>query len=276
MAAQVLGYKSALITGASSGLGRELTLLYAAQGLRCYALARRAEELAAVRAEAAGKGGEVIPIVLDLRNYDAAHERIARLDQESGGLDLVIANAGLGGFNFAADFSWELGKQMLEVNGMGAAATLCAVIPGMVKSNRGHLVGISSIGAFRGMNGTAMYSGSKAMLGTMLESFRVELKHKSSIKITCVYLGGVRTPMTAELDMPFMLSATDAASRVAAAIAKGAAEAAFPWQTAMFMKALKWMPNAVFDYSARKFSEKTTPPQLKPAEAFPPSGTKLM
>jgi len=244
-------YKNALITGASSGLGRALASWFAARGVRVYAAARRAELLEALREESKGN---IEPVVMDVSRPDETLAAIEKLDDECGGLDLVVANAGMGGLTKGKRVHWPSIARMIEVNVTGAAATLCAALPKMVDRKKGHLVGVSSMAAFRGMPHNAAYSASKAFLATFLESLRVDLRG-TGVKVTCIYPGYVKTEMTAKVKgpMPFIMETIDAASLMGEAIERGDAEFAFPWQVALALRSSKVLPNALFDRLAPKF-----------------------
>jgi short-subunit dehydrogenase len=165
----------------------------------------------------------------------------------------VVANAGLGLDTYGKRFDWGRVKQVLDVNVTGTAATLGAVLPQMVERKRGHLVGVSSIAAFRGLPRNAAYSGSKAFLTTFMESLRVDLRG-TGVRVTCIHPGFVKSEMTAQNrhPMPFLLETEDAVGRMGRAIAHGEAVVTFPWQISTAMRVLRAMPNPLFDSVARK------------------------
>jgi short-subunit dehydrogenase len=246
-------YGTALITGASSGLGRGLALWFARRGTRVFAAARRKEHLDALAEEARAAGGTVEPVEMDVSRTDETMARIQRIDADCGGLELVVANAGVGLDTYGKRFQWERAKKVLDVNVMGAAATLSAVLPQMVERKRGHLVGVSSIAAFRGLPRNAAYSGSKAFLSIFMESLRVDLRG-TGVRVTCIHPGFVRTEMTApnKHPMPFMLEPEEASERMGRAIMRGMAVFSFPWPTRAAMGVAQALPNAVFDPLMRK------------------------
>jgi len=246
-------YRTALITGASSGLGRGLALWFGKRGTKVYAAARRRDNLQALAEEARAAGADVEPVELDVAQTEATLTRIRELDAACGGLDLVVANAGVGGQTNALDFPWELTQRIIDVNITGAAATLTAVLPRMVERNRGHLVGISSLASHRGMPRNAAYSGSKAFLNTFLESLRVDLGG-TGVRVTCIQPGFVKSEMTADIQhpMPFLLETEPAVAMMGRAIVRGEAVYGFPWPTARLVGVVKMAPNALFDAVARK------------------------
>jgi short-subunit dehydrogenase len=248
-----LSYRTALVTGASSGLGRGLALWFARRGVKVYAAARRRENLEALANEARAAGAHVEPVELDVANSDHTLARIRELDDFCGGLELVIANAGYAQETSGKRIKWETVKHTIDVNVTGAAATLSAVLPRMVERKRGHLVGVASLAAFRGLPRNAAYSASKAFLSTFMESLRVDLRG-TGVHVTCLYPGFVRTEMTAQnkFNMPFLLETEEAVELMAKAIVQGKTWYAFPWQMAGLLGVVKRMPNALFDATARK------------------------
>lgn len=246
-------YRTALVTGASSGLGRGLALWLARSGVRVFASGRRVEQLQALADEARAAGATIEPVEMDVARTDETLTRIRQLDADCGGLDLVVANAGVGGETHGKRMAWERVQHIIDVNVTGASATLCAVLPQMVERRRGHLVGIASLAAWRGLKGHAAYSASKSFLGTFMESLRVDLKD-TGVRVTCIYPGFVKSELTAKNrhPMPFLLETDDAADRMGRAILRGDAEFAFPWQLASAMKLVKTLPNPLFDATARR------------------------
>jgi NADP-dependent 3-hydroxy acid dehydrogenase YdfG len=130
-------WKTALVTGASSGLGRGLAAWLAKRDVKVYAAARRLEQLEALKAEA---GANIVPLKLDVSNGAATFEAVEKLDADCGGLDLVIANAGVGEDTRPKKVKWDSLQRMIDVNVTGATATLTGALGGMVERKRGHLV----------------------------------------------------------------------------------------------------------------------------------------
>jgi short-subunit dehydrogenase len=246
-------YTTALVTGASSGLGRGLALWLARRGTRVFAAARRLEHLQALAEEARAAGATVEPVEMDVARADETVARIQRMDADCGGLELVVANAGVGLESSAKRLSWERLKPMIDVNVSGAVATLSAVLPRMIERDRGHVVGVSSLAAWRGLPRNAGYSASKAFLSTFLESLRVDLKG-TAVRVTAIHPGFVKSEMTAtnKFPMPFLLETEDAVARMGKGIARGEPVIAFPWQLSAPMRMLRVLPDPLFDLLARK------------------------
>ncbi len=239
-------HKTALITGASSGLGEGLARRLAKNGTRVFALARREEKLVELRESC----GELIePVVADVSDTDALVATIRKIDAGCGGLDLIIANAGVGRARKATRIDWEAWVEpVVRVNILGALATLTAVLPRMVEEKRGHLVGISSIAAIRGLPASGAYSASKAALSTFLETLRVDLK-KKGIHVTTIEPGFVRTPLTedAKNPLPFLMELDPALDTMMRAIEQQKAYCSFPWTLASLGKAGRMIPRSIYD-----------------------------
>jgi short-subunit dehydrogenase len=250
---KTLAYKTALITGASSGLGRGLAVWFAKRGVHVYACARREEALREVAAEAKAAGGVIEAVAMDVVDTDATVATIQKIDEQCGGLDLLLANAGVGSDMGRNRFTWASVEKLLRVNVLGAAATLTAVLPKMIERKRGHLVGMSSLAAYRGLPRAAAYSGSKAFLATFLEGIRVDTKGKG-IRVTSIHPGFVKTEMTASAPrkLPFLLDSELAVEKMGRAILRGDSEFAFPWQMSATIHLVKLLPNALFDIAAKR------------------------
>ena len=133
-------HERALITGASSGIGRALSLWFAQRGTKVWAAARRKAELEALQKEA---GENIVPVVLDVSDADAAEAKVRALDADAK-FDLLVANAGVGVESYGKRIDWPPIKRMLEVNVIGATATICGVLPGTHMPNRAWALPVAS------------------------------------------------------------------------------------------------------------------------------------
>lgn len=235
-----------LITGASSGLGAAFARHYAAQGARLGLVARRGE---AVSSLAASLPGEHLPLVADVGDPAAMAHAAERFIAHCGVPDVVIANAGVSVGTLtecAEDFA--AFERVLRTNVLGMVATFQPFVESMRRRGSGRLVGIASVAGIRGLPGAGAYSASKAAAIAYLESLRVEL-HGSGVQVVTLAPGYVETPMTAvnRYPMPFLLPADDAVRRMARVIERGASYAVVPWQMGLVARALRVLPNAVFD-----------------------------
>ncbi|HWV39871.1 MAG TPA: SDR family NAD(P)-dependent oxidoreductase [Vulgatibacter sp.] len=242
------GIRTAWISGASSGIGAALAERLAARGVEVILSARRQDALEALAARIRASGGAARVEPLDVSDPVATTEALLRIDDEVSGIDLVVANAGVGGSRWAGKLRWEDCAQTLRINVDGAVASLLAVLPRMVERGRGHLVGISSLAGYRGMPASAAYSASKAFLMVFLESLRVDLRD-TGVFVTDVRPGFVRTPMTDRnrFHMPFLMQVGDAAERIVAGIERRRQLVTFPWPLAAATRLARIVPPGLWD-----------------------------
>lgn len=241
-------YRTAFITGASSGIGDALARRLAKEGTEVALAARRAEALEALASDIRAAGGSARVYPLDVADADATVETMKRADDEMGGIDLVVANAGVGGERWSGKLRWEDCRSMIDVNVRGATATLTALVRRMAKRKSGHLVGVSSLAGHRGLPKNAAYSASKAYLSVFLESLRVDLR-SVGVAVTDVQPGFVRTPMTADnpFSMPFLVEVDDAAQTILRGLRRKDPVVAFPWQLATIVRSSTVLPAGVWD-----------------------------
>jgi short-subunit dehydrogenase len=172
--------------------------------------------------------------------------------------DLVIANAGISTGTEGSDLRDVVKlKKVLDTNVAGLAATLAAFAPAMREAGRGTLAGIASVAGFRGLAGNGAYSASKAAAIAWMESLRAEL-YGSGVSVVCVCPGYIDTPMTRvnRFRMPFLLSADEAARRIARVIAARRRLAVIPWQMALVSVLLRAMPGWLYDRLASRAPRK--------------------
>jgi short-subunit dehydrogenase len=239
-----------LITGAAQGIGRATAAALAARGFRLALLDRAADALADLGSSLQTSGAAAELEAADVRDGDGLKRAVARLEERVGPVDIVVACAGVGTLATVLDLDLEGFRQMLDVNVLGVARTLEAVLPGMFARRAGHIVGISSLAAYRGLPWMPGYSASKAALSTYLEGLRPALKRRG-VTVTTVYPGFVRTAMTA--DTPFrqpvpMLEPEAAARYIVRAVLRRPRDSTFPPGTALGMAVLRRLPCRVFDW----------------------------
>jgi short-subunit dehydrogenase len=247
-------FKKILITGASTGIGRQLALDYGKQGAALWLLARSEEKLVALAEAIRQSGGEATVLVCNatieadlLAAFDAAQS-------SSGGFDLVIANAGWGGkMKYPGENNIKVLNQVIDLNFRASTQTLEYFARHMVIAKHGHLVGVTSIAGFRGLPSSAAYSATKGALISYLESLRFSVQ-PFGVKVTDVRPGFVRTPMTEknQIPMPFLMDVDQASRKIIMALERGRKRFTFPWQMAIFVHVVKALPDFIFDWAAAK------------------------
>jgi short-subunit dehydrogenase len=186
----------------------------------------------------------------DVRKEAELEAAMGELIQQLGGLDIAIANSGIGERRSAfSSRQWEIARETLAVNVLGAIHTLeIAKNFLLAHQQRGMLVGISSVAGVRGFPKTAAYCTSKAALTTYLESIRGELA-QGGIDVISIHPGFVRTPMTAQNQyMPWLIDAETAAHRIAHAIEAGKMRYIFPGPMRVVYWILKHVPDRMYDF----------------------------
>ncbi|MGI9490949.1 MAG: SDR family oxidoreductase, partial [Geminicoccaceae bacterium] len=175
-------YKTALVTGASSGIGAATVRALAARGIHVHALARREERLKALADETG-----CTPMPLDLRDRDAIHDRLSSLD-----IDILIGNAGMGrGFDGVINASPEDIDMTFGINVQALVQVLRALVPGMVQRKRGHVVNIGSVAGLYPIN-SVIYGASKGAVHLLNQNLRIELRG-SGVRSTEICPGRVKT-----------------------------------------------------------------------------------
>ena len=255
MAASLAG-KVAVVTGASSGIGRALAKELAAAGCRVGLVARRAAELDLLAAEIKATGGTAAAAVADVGRREQVEAAVSSLRQQLGPVDLMIANAGVGKETKLDPVNVADVEDMIRVNLLGVVYSFAAVTPEMLARKTGHLVAVSSLAGFRGLPGESAYCASKAAVVVYLDGLRIHLRG-SGVKVTTVCPGFVTTPMTAHntFHMPGLMSAEAAAKRIVAAVRRGKKVYSFPWRLHLMVKLSRWLPDRLMqrvmgDYNA--------------------------
>ena len=237
-----------IITGASSGLGRELAKLLAADGDHVAVVARRTSLLEELAAEIEAAGGRAIAVTCDVTDLDGARASVALVERELGPITRLVANAGGGDFTPVDAFRARQVEGFLQTNVVGTANFIEAVLPGMLSRGTGHLVVTSSLAGYRGLPGGAAYSAAKAALTNMMESLRIDLKPRG-IDVTIICPGFVHTAQTERNahTMPFMLDVPAGARHMHRAIRARKRHYAFPKVMGFATWLGSVLPAAIYD-----------------------------
>jgi len=227
--------RHALVTGASSGLGRAIAIELARRGLHVHLVARRAERLDEVAARIRAGGGSATCRVADVTDRAALRAAVAAAEGHAGvALDVLVANAGVAENGLGETPAAERAARVLDLNLRAAVDTIEAAAPAMVARGRGTVAAVTSLAGVRGLPGAASYCASKAGLSAYLESRALDL-HASGVRVVDVRPGFVRTPMTDRnrFRMPFLMEPEAAARRAVAGILAGRRVVAFPRRLAL-------------------------------------------
>jgi 3-oxoacyl-[acyl-carrier protein] reductase len=189
-----LAGRTALVTGASGGIGEAIARQLHAQGAGVILAGRRREALDAL---AAALGERVRVEVAELAEADAAERLVGRAEAD-GGLDVLINNAGLTRDNLALRMRDEDWQTVLDVNLSAGFRLIRSALRGMMRRRWGRIVNITSIVALTGNPGQANYAAAKAGMIGMTKSLAAEVASRG-ITVNCVAPGFIQTPMTEAL-----------------------------------------------------------------------------
>lgn len=244
-----LPWKTAWITGASTGIGRDLALQLARQGVIVAVSARSQDKLEALAREQSGI--RVYPVdVVDPVAVAEVHQRII---DDLGSLDLAVLNAGVWHPMKASAYSARHAAESISINYLGIVHALEPLIAAMKSNRRGHLALVASVAGYRGLPQAAAYAPSKAAVISLAEVLRVELASEGLV-VSVINPGFVETPMTAKnsFPMPFMIKADDAASRIIRGLSRKRFEIAFPWRLVTPLKLARILPYSIYFWLARR------------------------
>lgn len=240
--------KTVFITGASSGIGHALALLYAQAGVTLLLAGRDAARLAAVEKSCADKGARVLLCTLPVTDKDGWEKQLNAWD-DAAPIDLVIANAGIsGGTGHAEGETQEQFRAIMAVNLGGTFNTVNPLIARMRARKSGHIVLMGSMAGFRGLPSAPAYSVSKCAVRAYAEALR-PLLLQDGVFVSLIAPGFIKTPLTAvnAFHMPFLMDADDAAKKMHAGIAKRKPVIAFPWQFRALLMLLCALPRCMAD-----------------------------
>jgi short-subunit dehydrogenase len=233
--------RSILITGASSGLGAEMARQFVALGRNVAICARRTDRLKQLTDElaAAHPQSKVVSRTLDVDDHEAVFKTFQEFDEELGGLDRIVVNAGLGDGYPLGTGKFEVNRATAHTNFVSALAQCEAALEIFRRRRDGHLVVVSSVSALRGQrrHGTT-YAASKAAVSNLAEGIRADV-FPTPIKVTTLLPGFIRSEMTANAGRtPFIVDTHVGVRAMIRAMEREAAEATvprWPWLPASWL-----------------------------------------
>lgn len=184
--------KTALITGATGGIGRQIAKKFHAQGARLALTDMNMDRLQALKAEL---GDRVYVYTANLTESQSVSDLVKTVEAELGQIDILVNNAGMTKDGLSVRMSDEQWQQVLDVNLTAGFRLARAVVPGMMKRRYGRIVSLASVVGCFGNPGQANYAASKAGLIAMTKCMAQELAGRG-ITLNCVAPGFIKTPMT--------------------------------------------------------------------------------
>ena len=185
--------KVVLVTGAGSGMGRELTLELVRRGAKVAAVDMREVTLSETKSLAEKLGGKVATYVLDITDAKGVAELPGKIEADLGPTDAVINNAGIiQKFVKVNELSMEDAMRVMKVNFDGPLMLIKAFLPGLIKRPEAHLLNVSSMGAYAPVPGQSVYGASKAAIKLLTEGLRSEMQG-TNVGVTIVFPGAIAT-----------------------------------------------------------------------------------
>lgn len=185
--------KTALITGATSGIGEACARKFAEGGYNLILTARRAEKLAEIKVQLETEGTKVRTLAFDVRDAEAAKQAIASLEPEWQTIDVLINNAGLAlGLEKEYEGDPEDWNTMIDTNIKGLLTMTRLIVPAMVERNEGHVINIGSVAGDAAYAGGNVYCATKAAVKTITDGLRIDVA-ESAVRVTNVKPGLVET-----------------------------------------------------------------------------------
>lgn len=245
--------KNILITGASSGIGKELAVQLARRGCRLVLVARRAALLDELKESLSTYNGEHLVVPCDISVPRAIEQACRKIIKEAIELDVLILNAGVGGKFIAANMDLDNFHHQFQVNFWSVVAFVKYLLPPMLERRAGLIAAVSSLAAYRGMPRAAPYACSKAALARFIESVRIDLLD-SGVKFVLISPGFVETPLTAKnrFFMPFILPVDNAGRIIIRGLEKEKTEIHFPYRLSIPTKLSQLMPNSLYAWIMRR------------------------
>lgn len=241
-------FRSAIIIGASSGIGEAMARRLAAGGARVALVARRRHRLDDIASEINSAAHEPQALVYehDVRRPDDVAELFQTIARDLGGLDLMVYAAGMMHRLASDEYATAKDLEMLDVNLAGAIAWLNPAAERFARLGRGTIVGIGSVAGDRGRVANPVYNASKAGLETYLEALRNRI-HRSGARVVTIKPGFVDTDMTRGLQGLFWLISADRAAEIILRKARrGAVTAYVPARWRLMMWVIRSIPSVVF------------------------------
>lgn len=190
--------RTALVTGASQGIGESIARRLAAQGARVIIAARSIDKLERLADELEEQGGEVLPLQLDLADPEKVGEALKALPDRFSETDILVNNAGITADNIFARMKLEQWEQVLQVNLTGAFAVTRALCRGMMRRRWGRIISVSSVVGLMGNAGQVNYAAAKAGLVGFSKALAREVAARD-VTVNVVAPGFIETAMTDQI-----------------------------------------------------------------------------
>jgi len=248
--------QTVVITGASSGLGKALALIYAEPKRTIHIFGRDKTGLNDTATRIQHLGAIPVCHFMDVTDKHKMADTLTEIDQNTP-IELLIANAGISAGTEGNGESEEQCRSIFGTNLTGVLNTVLPVLPILQNRQSGQIAIVSSMASFRGIPSAPAYCASKAAVRIWGEALRGEVA-KDSVKINVICPGFVKTPMTDvnTFPMPFMISPEHAAWIIKRKLAKNIGRISFPWPMSCLCWLLQVLPNSWLDFIGRQLPKK--------------------
>ncbi|MFA9455722.1 SDR family NAD(P)-dependent oxidoreductase [Halalkalibacter sp. AB-rgal2] len=252
------------ITGASSGLGKEIALQAAKQGDTVVLLARRIDKLLKIEKEIQNAGGNAHSFQLDVGDLDNLEIAINSIMSKVGRIDVLINNAGFGVFEHLTDVELDVMKEMFHVNVLGLIAFTRYVVPYMIEQKGGHIINIASQAGKLATPKASIYAATKHAVLGFTNSLRMELS-PNHIHVSAVNPGPIQTDFFTRADEAgsyvksvekWMLQSKDVAEKVIRLIKKPKREVNLPRWMGVGSTIYQLFPTLIEKLAGKKLSQK--------------------
>lgn len=219
MAETALTGRTALITGAGSGIGREVALELARRGVSVALAGRTEATLTETAAQIGYEGGDAVVIVADVTDPAQVERLVVETTRAFDGLDILLNSAGVGLIKPLETTTAEEIDRLLDTNVKGLMLTTQAALRPMIAAGKGgHVINIAGILGKAPMANASLYCASKYAVTGFSKALQLEVGRKHNIKVSLMYLGGVDSPFWDTIDMKLqrdkMLTIADAAGAI--------------------------------------------------------------
>ena len=188
--------KVAIVTGASSGIGRATALALSKAGAKVAIGARRTDKLTELENEIIKNGGQALSQKLDVTKKSDCDSFVKSVMEKWGGVDILVNNAGLMPLSFVKNLKVDEWDQMIDVNIKGVLYCTAAVITHMLEKKSGHIINISSVAGRIIFPSGSVYCATKHAVTALSEGLRQEFSTRKNIRVTCIEPGVVSTELT--------------------------------------------------------------------------------
>jgi uncharacterized protein len=251
---------TALITGASSGIGMELARICAAHKINVVLVARNQDKLEALASQLRGSDGiAVLPIAADLSQSGSAKHIFDHCHGQGLVIDLLVNNAGFGDFAFFQDSTWEKQREMIQVNIMALTELTWLFLPGMITRKQGRIMNLASTAAFLPGPGMSVYFATKAYVLSFSEAIANELKG-TGVSVTALCPGPTQSGFqeaAAQQESKLVKGKKLPSSRQVAefgfrAMMKGKVVAIHGWKNELLISSIRISPRSLVSQVSRK------------------------